>query len=266
MQSISISADLQSDVRCCSGGPAPEPAAGIAEDSVESEHQMIRIANGHVVGLPGRGIDLAGTEGAVVENIRVRETRLDGIATGAFARVVDCTVLDAGGRGIMTTRGSEIARNAVYQSGGDGIHTDNSTVVGNRVILSGGDGIYAESSTIVENNVQNNIGDGINGRFYSTITGNTVDGNGSVGISATVGTNVSGNTVTTNGGDGIAFATGGAYRDNLVIGNGGADGRWRYGCGRQRLWCEYELSVVRTRIAETSRRARLPCVPCDRVH
>lgn len=143
----------------------------------------IRIENGFVSGMPGRGITASGFD-VVVERVQV---------------------IDNGGTGILLGGRNGVVRNCLSASNDlAGIFNGSAT---------------PSEGTLTEGNVvRDNGDDGITGS--GMVRNNVVVGNGNVGISTGQAV-VEGNTVRANDGDGIFVVGATLVLDNVVVGNGG---------------------------------------------
>jgi len=226
---------------------APALGSGAGVERISTSNRGISVKNGSITGMGSYGVLLSGP--AEVSGLRVRWSRLDGIAVGAGSTISDNTVYENGGAGISAGAGSTVSGNTAYQNGDTGIlgghgstvsgntayengstgivGTDGSTILGNTAYNNGGDGDLGDGvfggigSTVSDNTAYSNADDGIVARTGSTVSGNTALGNGGDGIDASLGTSsaVQSNTVTSNGGYGLRLSTATAYRENVINSN-----------------------------------------------
>ena len=162
------------------GGSCSGSAVGILNGG--GAWDDLRVANGRVSGMPGDGVDLGGSTGAMVENVRASDNGGNGITVGTASRVENCTVTRSGQSGIFTNGRSVITRNAVSENGVTGIAAISSVVTENSATQNGGAGISGNSSVIRDNHVSGNGGDGITATWQAKVANNVVVGNGGIGL------------------------------------------------------------------------------------
>jgi len=154
----------------------PEAGSG---SGVMGDGTGTSVKNGSVTGMGWNGIDLTAHQ-SVVEGVRVRWNRMDGI---------------------KVSHASLVSNNNAYSNGNDGI----------------GSGIHAITAN--GNMVVGNGKNGISCGPGSTISANTAVANGNDGIRADIGSNVLNNTVSGNTGYGLFLHPETGYRGNIITAN-----------------------------------------------
>lgn len=160
----------------------------------------ISVRDGSVTGMGRFGSWLG--EYAVVENVKTRWNREDGI---------------------VAELGSLVTKSGAHQNGDDGIVVAAASTVSHCLAdANGDDGIDAgDGSTVVHNTAHDNFDEGIVTTFASNVTQNTASGNGGDGIHVSSGSRVSDNTVFENTSDGIQTSVGATVMGNAVYPNTG---------------------------------------------
>lgn len=201
------------------GGSCGGDASGV---HAIGPRQSPRLTNGSIVGMPGHGVDLSGTEGAIVENVIARSNGDGGIVVGSSSRIARSMARANGSDGIWADGiSAQIIENTSTDNGRFGIVTGAAVIAHNLVVQNGDTGIVsAGGSTIIDNVAAENTGSGISASRSSTIARNSARANSEAGIFADVGCNVFENTVGQNGAFGLVL-NGGTFRDNVINGSNG---------------------------------------------
>jgi parallel beta-helix repeat protein len=168
----------------CLNGPGKE--AGVHRGiSIPENQSNVEIRNGSLSNWETGIVSFSEgiCNGVRVIAIRVRETKYDGISLSAAASgtnhlVMGCSVMLAGGNGILAGNGSLVKGNHIARNNGHGIWVlPGCTVEGNVTQSNGGNGIKSSSGcTITRNTAYSNTGMGILTDNDCTIVNNTTDG------------------------------------------------------------------------------------------
>jgi hypothetical protein len=181
------------------GGCGSGDADGIV--AVGDAYEGLRVTNGVVQGMPGRGLHMQTAVGARVDGIQATENGDDGIFLGVEGSVTASTVRDNGGSGIVVYGGAYVAENTVTSNAFDGINV-------------------SSGSMVRANVVQDNGGNGIVATFGSAVLDNAVFDNGGirsgVGLDLSVQVSYRGNTLTNNAAGGVSGGVN--LGDNLCTG------------------------------------------------
>ena len=171
----------------------------------------VEIRNGSLRNFNGKGIYALDAKGIRVISLRVRDTAAAGIElSGTNHLVMDCTVIGAGGHGILAGTGSLVKGNIVINNTDYGIKAyDGSNVVGN-VAAANGLGIAAAVfSSVIDNTVANNTSNGISVADNCTVSRNTAYNNTGTGIRTGIYC-----TITNNTADGLTYGSNCTTADN----------------------------------------------------
>ena len=168
----------------CLIGPGKE--AGVHRGiSIPENQSNVEIRNGSLSNWETGIVSFSAgiCNGVRVICIRVRETKYDRISLsaadlGTNHLVTGCSVMLAGGNGILAGNGSLVKGNHVARNNGHGIWAmPGCTVEGNVAQTNGGSGINALAGcTVTRNTAYNTTGTGIATGNDCTITNNTTDG------------------------------------------------------------------------------------------
>ncbi|MFG0273610.1 MAG: right-handed parallel beta-helix repeat-containing protein, partial [Phycisphaerales bacterium] len=201
---ISIQSD---DVTLDLGGFAFRGGTGSAIGA--GAFSNITIRNGTIADWGGGGVVISSTDGAIVENIQVRDVFTQGIWTGNASLIRGCTVVRAVGSGssgtyaVAANEGSRIVDTVSRDSGGGGIWVNGSqgAVEGCTATQSAGAGfLLGDSGTMIGCRAVDNGDDGIIAELGSSVIDSVSFSNDQAGIDAATGVvmtrvNVRGNQV-----------------------------------------------------------------------
>lgn len=160
--------------------------------AVGDAYEGLRVSNGVVQGMPGRGLHMQTAVGARVEGIQTIENGDDGIFLGVEGTVSGSTVRQNGGSGIVVYGGARVTGNTVASNDDDGINVASGSLVqANVVKQNGGSGIVATvGSAVLDNSVFDNgglrSGLGLDLSVQVSYRGNTITNNAAGGVSSGV--------------------------------------------------------------------------------
>lgn len=178
--SISCANPLTGD--CGSGNADGIVASGDA-------YEGLRITNGFIQGMSGRGIYLQTAVGAQIDRVQAIGNGGDGIFAGVEGAVSGSSTRNNGGNGIVVFGGAHVSDNTVAGNTFDGIRV-------------------ATGSMVTANVVQQNGGDGVVANFGSSVFDNVVFDNGGLrsgfGLALSAQVAYRGNALTNNAAGGVS--------------------------------------------------------------
>lgn len=203
-------------------GAGPSVAEGIRVDD-DGPYENVVIRNGKIRNWGDYGIDASTASFCHFEDLQLLDNSGVGLAAGASARVIDCTVIRSGdGDGIVTGPHSIIQGGLVSGNEGIGINAGDFSIVNDSVAASNAvHGIeVGMSSTVRDCTTEDNLVNGIWAGPSSVIISSTANDNGEVGIYTSFASEVGDCTANNNGTVGIVVNEYGMARDSVAMFNG----------------------------------------------